>query len=135
MAIDDLTDEAFFDLYRSNPQIKDLVDDIQKKYHVHSSQKGQPDYNESNIPTAMKEAKETVQRLLKQQKQGVESKLNPASHSTAKLDYGVGLAGAIAAIIGFGSGLYALGALGLLAAAVSMYNTAPKHSMEQKPAH
>lgn len=68
MAIDDLTEEAFFDLYQKNPKVRGLVDDIQKRYHVHASQKGKPDYNEANISLATKEAKEAVKRLLAQQK-------------------------------------------------------------------
>ena len=74
MAIDDLTDEAFFETYQKNPKIRELVDGIQIKYHTHFSQKGQPDYDEANIPIAMKEAKKTVQQLLAQQKQEPQAK-------------------------------------------------------------
>ncbi len=86
MAVDELTDEAFFDLYQKNPQIKQIVDNVQKKYHTHFSQKGQPGYNESNIPIAMKDAKETVQQLLEQQKQGTESKLKPENKPKGTLE-------------------------------------------------
>ena len=67
MAIDELTDEELFNAYQSNSQIKDLVDGIQRKHHVHSSQKGQPDYSEDNIPNATREAKEAVSRLINSQ--------------------------------------------------------------------
>ena len=86
MSVDELTDKAFFELYQGNPQIKQLVDGIQMKYRVHSSQKGQPGYNEKNISTATKEAKETVSHIIQQQKHGhgethnADSHKNPESH-------------------------------------------------------
>ncbi len=65
MSVDQITDEEFFKLYKGNNDVREIVDGIQMKHHVHHSQKGKPGYNESNIATATREAKETVSKLIK----------------------------------------------------------------------
>ena len=79
MAIDELTDEAFFDLYNDTkkPKIKELVDGIQKKYNAHISQKGQSGYDEGNIDW-YNEAKSAVSELDAKQ-QGLEAKTSDVS--------------------------------------------------------
>ena len=72
MSVDELTDEAFFDLYKNNPQIRGLVDEIQvdeiqKQHHAHKSQEGQPGYDPGNKEWYV-EAKDTVSKLIKKQK-------------------------------------------------------------------
>lgn len=103
MAIDELTDEAFFDLYRNNSQIKGVVDNIQKEYHVHKSQEGTPDYNPRNREW-IKEAKSQVGELLAQQKEG---KTNAASSGvfSGKISYATGLLGVLAIVAALSAGL------------------------------
>ena len=108
MAIDDLTDEAFFEAYQKNPQVKNIVDSIQKKYHVHHSQKNEPDYNEDNTPMATKEAKETIKNLLSQQKQDGKEKTTSASASgifSGRMGYAAGLATVLIAVALASSGI------------------------------
>lgn len=103
MAIDDLTDEALFDLYQKNPGIRSLVDGIQQKYHVHHSQKDKPDYNKANIPIAAKEVKEKVSQLLQQQKQGNESPAEVHKKpEPTRMDYLVQLVASLGTIAVFG---------------------------------
>ncbi len=66
MSIDELTDEEFFKVYQSNPQVKGLVDGIQKKYHAHSSQKEQSGYDPDNKEW-LSDAKETVRKIIQKQ--------------------------------------------------------------------
>ena len=118
MAIDELTDAAFFDLYQKNPQVKGLVEDIQKRYHVHSSQTNEPD--PKNVSAATKEAKDVIKQLInKEQKHG--------THSTApekvseKSEYAAWLLGGLATILGFAT-YPLLGATALLTTTLMMYN-------------
>ena len=94
MAIDELTDEAFFEAYQKNPKIRELVDGIQRKYHVHTDQKDQPDYKPNNTPLANKEAREAVAQLVAQQKQGPQAKTS----SPTSVYYTLRLAAAFAGI-------------------------------------
>ena len=112
MAIDELTDEAFFEAYQTNPKIKELVDGIQRKYHAHYDQRDKPGYKKENIPIAMNEAKETVERLLGQKKQEVAS----ASAPSLTTQYATGFLGILTTIAAFATGVYPIG---LIAAAVT----------------
>ena len=67
MSVNELTDDAFFDLYKNNPQITGLVDEIQKEHHAHKSQEGQPGYDPGNREW-YPQAKRTVSDLIKKQK-------------------------------------------------------------------
>jgi len=71
MTIDELTDNAFFDLYDNNPKIKGIVDEIQMKYKAHKSQEGKPGYDPGNTAW-YKEAKGTVAEIVAQQKKAGE---------------------------------------------------------------
>jgi len=134
MTVDELTDDAFFELYKKNPQIKVLVDDIQRKYNVHASQKGQSGYNEGNIPIAFKEAKETVQQLLTQQQeveQATKTAQTEKGTSPAKKPsgpFGFPILTKTQAAFGLATivvGLFALSSLGAAApVATAVYNTA-----------
>ena len=99
MAIDELTDEAFFEAYQKNPQIKNLVEGIQRKYNVHSSQTAKPD--PKNVSAATKEAKDVVKKLLGQQKQDGKEKTTAASASgifSGRMGYAAGLFGIVAIV-------------------------------------
>ena len=107
MAIEEVTDNALFGLYQKRPEVRELVDRIQKKHRTHFSQKDQPDYNSANAPLANKEAKEAVKMLLAQQEQGIQEKVgstSTASH-TGRLKYAVGLIAVLASVAAFASGI------------------------------
>ncbi|MBI2656706.1 hypothetical protein HYX03_03130 [Candidatus Woesearchaeota archaeon] len=129
MAIDEITDEALFELYQKNPQIRSLVDSIQKKYNVHFSQKDQPNYKKANIPIATKEAKETVKQLLGQQKQ-------VASYSKApdlSTQY-VGLFGILATVAAFATGAYPIGLIVATITGATLLSQYQTQTYKQKPA-
>ncbi len=107
MAIEELTDRMFFDLYQKKPKIRELVDDVQKKHGVHASQKGKPEYTAANIPTATQEAKEAVKTLLSGQSEAVQkAKTTPSGGILAgRMDYAAGLFGILLAIGAMSAGV------------------------------
>ena len=118
MAIDDLTDEAFFNLYQKNPQIRELVEGIQKRYHVHSSQTKEPD--PKNVSAATKEAKGVVKQWInKEQKH--ETYATAPEKVSEKSEYAAWLLGGLATILGFAT-TPLLGATALLTTTLVMYN-------------
>ena len=82
MSVDELTDDEFFKLYQTNPQVKGLVEDIQRKYNVHSSQTNNPKHKD--VSAATKEAKETINNIIHQQKGGHVSGDDSAEHEKPK---------------------------------------------------
>jgi len=45
MALEQITDNAFYDAYQHNQPVKAAVDKIQKAHHAHKSQEHDPNYN------------------------------------------------------------------------------------------
>jgi len=113
MAIDDLTDEAFFDLYQKNPQVKKLVEDTQRKYSVHSDQTNKPD--PKNVSAATKEAKDKVKQLINKTQSTATEKVSEKS------EYAIGLLGGLATVLGFAAAPL-LGAAALLTTTLMMYD-------------
>ena len=130
MAIDQLTDEAFFEAYQQNPKIKKLVDGIQRKYHAHYDQRNKPDYKEANIPIAMKEAKETVEQLLEQKEHEVAS----ASAPSLTTQYVTGLLGILTTIAAFAAGVYSIGLIAAAVTGATLFSQYQSQNYKQKPA-
>ena len=118
MAIDELTDEAFFKLYQKNPEVKKLVEGIQKKYHVHHSQTKDPD--REKVSAATKESKDIVKHLINEQKPKTYASASEKFSSNS--EYTALFLGGLAAALGFATGAPLLGAAALLTATWMMYN-------------
>jgi hypothetical protein len=96
MSIDQLTDSALFDLYQKDSKVKSLVDGIQRKYHVHNSQKGLPEYDEANAPVAQREIKKKVSQLV--QKGNSAHSERHSEQEPTRIDYAMQLAATLAGI-------------------------------------
>ena len=120
MAIDELTDNALYELYQKDENVKKIVEDKQKRYGVHFSQNPGVERSEKEeqehrkkVDLANKEIKETVKQYLTQQKQGIEEKTQGKKSSTGwslpaltQKQAAVGLATivlALAAVYSFGT--------------------------------
>ena len=130
MAIDEMTDEALFEAYQKNPDVKALVESIQREHGVHWDQRNDPGYDKKKVPFATKEAKKAVKNLLEGSEQ---YKKAPAYGGilSEKVSYAAGLAGIIGGVLALGAGAASFGLLGFLAAgaaAAYLYSNTPQQS-------
>jgi hypothetical protein len=134
MSLDKLTDDEFFKLYNGNLQIKELVDDIQKKYHAHSSQKGQPGYDPGNTAW-YKEAKKAVGGIIEAQKHKAEAHQEPVHATTTRTGNYLlfGLGGLATALAAYTYPL--LGAFALATTALTLYSANRPQSAQAQNKH